>query len=268
MYQGTRENSTPRQLFTGLSVMEFLGVNLTKQQIEERCGYTPETEPTYAKTEDQFGNITQNVSVFLKDKESGNVVRFFLSIGNEPNMSKTGNFQVCTTNGSVVWAGKSDGDACIIKDEFKDHRPLVRGEADLIAFVQKLCNYDTRSNENWMQQMTENQQSASDLFNQNYAGFNELYKWASANGNTLIMCLEVRDKDGSYQQSVCSTSKTWMSGNKVTEWNINRLKDLQKKEEETNRSLFRNMYTFKRQEFVKEDCLGVVPNNPSTSTTW
>ncbi len=262
MYQGTRTTTSRPSFFTGLAALQFKGINLSSKQMEERLGWKPEMEPSYAKVTSQFtGAVQQPATIFLHEPENGVTVRFTINVEGTPYKSSKGNYQVCTKAGSVVWAGNGSSGELVLKPEFAQHRPLVKGEAELITFVQRLIDYSTKfeGDQEWLPQMESNKQDAATVFNGDFSGYEDLYQYATEKDLRIIMPLTVRENDGKFYQGVNENSRTWFSGKVVSSWHIGALEKAEKKEAANGNSLFKNLSTYSFQIFKKEDCFNAIP---------
>jgi len=274
MFTGTKEgNSTGGSyLKTGLSSFSLLGINPSASQIQEWTGRDNVQEPNYDLVEDFNQKQVRPIHFWLKNQDE-TVVNFRLNIGQDEAIAKSGNYQVCTSTGAVVWA-KSGG---AIKPEFADHKPLKIGEADVINFIAKLINFDYKSGENLYNQLTEQGVDVVSLYNASYKGMNQLAAWAAENGKLISMVLVVREKDvvgtdgnttTKNYQGVSGASETWFSG-PVTDWAEKKLLERYEKSLEVGAGqtqaypLIKDLFTIKYQDFNKADCFNNVPNNPT-----
>lgn len=281
MYAGTTTQNTGGGYIpkTGLTSFQFLGVNPTQQQIADWTGRENVAEPNYDLTENLSNHMVRPIHLWLHSPEAGVTSRIIINIGSESAIAKSGNYQVCTTTGSVVWA-KKDGQ---VKPEFADHKPLCIGEADLISFIQKLTNFNQKSGENFYQQMVEFKQDAQSLYNASYTGLNALAQWAKANGKQIVMPLTVQEKevvkeDGTTvvknYQIINQDSKTWYHGLTVDPWMINSLKKNYEASlvvgvgQTQAYPIVKNLFTYELQDFKKEDCVNAIPDNPSGNSGW
>ena len=279
MFTGTKEGQQTggSYLKTGLSSLTLLGVNPTAQQIQDWTGRDNVNEPNYELAKDFNENEVRPVTFYLKNDE-GTVVNFRINVGNADAVAKSGNYQVCTSTGAIVWA-KTGG---AIKPEFEDHKPLKIGEADLITFISKLINFDTKSGENLYAQLVSQGVDANTLFGGNTKGLEKLAKWATENHKKIAMVLVVREKEALDQngnnvtkqyQGVANASETWFHGD-VTDWAENKLLERYEKSLEIGAGqtkaypLIKDLFTIKYQDFKKEDCFNAVPDNPVSSPTW
>jgi len=285
MFTGTKTgNSTGGASFhkTGLSSMKFLGVNPAVEQINEWQSRDNATEPDYSLAKDYNGvNDVRPLNIWVKNDDI--VTSFRINLGMEDAIAQSGNYQVCTSDGSVVWAKSKVDGALVLKPEFADHKPLKVGEADLIQFISKIINFERKSGENLYEQMTANKTDLISLFNGNYVGMNNLAKWCNENDKQIVMVLCVREKDTTDKdgnpvtktyQGVVAEPKTWFSG-EVTDWAVNKVKKDyieslevgagQTKAYPTIRST--ELFTYNYQDFKKEDCVNAVPDNPTPATT-
>jgi len=275
MFVGTKEGNTGggNYLKTGLSSFNLLGINPSASQIQEWTGRDNVQEPNYDLVEDFNQKQVRPIHFWLKNQDE-TVVNFRLNIGQDEAIAKSGNYQVCTSTGAVVWA-KSAG---VVKPEFADHAALKIGEADLIEFVSKLINFDQKSGENLYEQMTKLGVDATSLYNASYAGMNKLATWSQEKEKTIVMCLIVREKtvdvDGTptvkRYQAVASDSKTWFHG-QVTDWAEKKLLERYEKSLEVGAGqtqaypIIKDLFTIKYQDFKREDCYNAVPDNPTTT---
>ena len=196
MFTGTKEgNSTGSYLKTGLTSLTFLGVNPTAEQIQQWTGRDNVQPQVYDLTKDYNQKDVRPINVWLKNDDV--TVNFRINIGSEEAIAKSGNYQVCTSTGAVVWA-KAGGQ---LKPEFTDHKPLKIGEAELIEFISRLINFDQKSGENLYEQMTKLGVDAASLYNASYTGMNKLAAWTQEKAKNICMVLVVREKDEEF--------KTW-----------------------------------------------------------
>lgn len=276
MYTGTSESNqgggyTPK---TGIASFNLLGVNPTAEQIKQWTGRDSAMDPNYDLTQNLNGQTVRPVHFWVHSSDADVTTRFIINIGADPEIAKSGNFQVCTSTGGVVWA-KKDG---IIKEEFANHKPLTIGEADLILFIQKLINFKSSSGEDFYGQMVKLGQDAASLYKGDYKGLNNLAKWTTENNKSIVMVLTVQKKDvtqadGSVvskeYQSICANPRTWFHGTEVTDW----IKEAVKANYEASLvvgpgqtqayPIIKHLFTYALQLFKEEDCVNYVPANPT-----
>lgn len=274
MYAGTKVAQSNNYLRTGLSSLHLLGVNPTAVQIQEWTGRDNVKEPNYDIAVDINGHNIRPVVLYLKNKQ-GDVVNFRINVGEVDAIAKSGNYQVCTSTGSVVWAVQGGQ----VKPEFADHKPLKIGEASLIQFVQKLINFDPNSGENFYQQMYTLGQDVTSLYNGSYQGMNNLAKFSNDNDKTIAMVLSVREVPGvndsgesvtKTYQSVCQDPKSWFHG-EASDWAVGKLKERYEKSliavdgQPKAYPLINDLFTYTYQEFKREDCINAVPDNSNNT---
>lgn len=280
-FKGTKKQSTGTYLKTGLTEMTFLGANPSAAQIEEWTGRDNVSEPNYNLVDDINGNRVRPIHLWFSNGEVVKDLRF--NIGNKPEIAKSGNYQICTSTGSVVWAMK-DG---IVKPEFADHKQLVIGESDLLQFIRTLINFDVKSGENLYQQVSDNKCDAETLFDGDVSGLNSLSKWCADNNKTISMVLSVSarkatDESGNVTernyQVIESDPRTWFHG-APSDWSRGVLKSrfsdsTQVKPGQTQAyPLIKNMFTVEYIPFDRELCYNNIPDNSSntpqnTGGTW
>lgn len=272
--------STGSYLRTGLASFQLLGVNPTAAQIQEWTGRENVQEPNYDIKDDyNKEHQVRPLTFYIKNTE-GDVARYKLEISKHPKITKGGNFQVCTSNGSIVWA-KAKG-TTEVKPEFVDHKPLCIGEEELIQFVGRLINFDYKDHEaNLYKEMAQAGVTIDNLYDGNYKGINAVGKWGADNGKHIIMLMTVSegqgmDKDGNSvtknYQEVCNKTETWFSGD-VNDYVIKKLENLYEKSLDVAPGatqaypLVKHLFTYKYQEFDREACVNAVPSNPTTTPT-
>lgn len=196
MFEGTKTGNTTgggSYLKTGLSSMKFLGVNPTAAQINEWQDRDNATEQNYDLGKDYDGvNDVRSLNIWVKNDDV--VTSFRINLGMEDDIAASGNYQVCTSDGSVVWAKNKVDDVLTLKPEFADHKPLKVGEADLIQFISKVINFERKSGKNLYAQMATNKTDLVTLFNGDYSGMNKLAAWCNENDKQVVMVLCVREK--------------------------------------------------------------------------
>lgn len=260
MYSGTTKKRG--YLKTGLHSLVFKGVNLTKDEIKERFNVELDKEPDYNIKTDNFGNDVIRSVVYLAGS-NGEMYRMNLNIGDSANKAKSGNYEIITSTGSIVWAGKKIGDEVQIKSEFENHKPLNIGEGDWITFVQRLVSFDSRSGANFYDEMTEFGQTSENIFKDKLQNINN----SDLIGRTIIILLAVRQTEDKSYQEVVTNRKTWFSGTEVTDWHINRLKETQEKETVGGNTLCKNLFTYEPMNFNKDLCFNNVPSTPTNTNT-
>lgn len=275
MFTGTRTGNEigGSYLKTGLSAFTFLGVNPTAQQIETWTGRDNVNEPNYDVTKDFSEREVRPINFWLKNAD-GVTVNFRINVGSAEAIAKSGNYQVCTTTGQVLWA-KAHG---AVKPELEDHKPLKVGEADLIMFIAKLINFDTKSGDNLYSQMAANKVDVDSLFKGDYSGMTKLA--AAYSQNHVSMVLVVREKEAldasgsaitKHYQGVSSAPETWFSG-EVTDWAKNKLLSRYEKSLEVGPGqtkaypLIADLFTIEYMPFDKAQCFNNVPDNPEVAT--
>jgi len=277
MFTGTKQGGqTGNYLKTGLTAFKFLGVNPTVSQIEDWTGRDNVQEPNYDLAEDFNQKTVRPVHIWLKNDDV--TVHFRLNIGTDDAIAKSGNYQVCTSTGSIIWA-KTAGQ---VKPEFVDHKALKVGEADWIDFVSRLINFDQKSGENLYSQMTQLGLDVQSLYDGKNKGANELAAWAGEKDKKISMVLVVTEKDGTdangnpttkRYQNIATDSNTWFHG-EVTDWAEAKLLERYQKSLDVGTGqtqaypIIKALFTIKYQDFKKEDCYNTVPDNPTTTSSW
>ena len=209
-YAGARQGAGQYTIYTGLENFQLLGFNPTKAQLEEWQGRELSNDPNYDIVQDQNGNNQRPLHIWLKGDTVG-VQRMILNIGDKPPATQSGNFQVITSTGAIVWA-KASGSPDV-KPEFANHKPLVQGEAALITFVQRLVSFDRKSGEDFYQQMQSFKQDAATVFNGDYSGLNQLAK--DMTGAYVTLPMVVKDKDEATPDGTIVTKQRSLSSGQI-----------------------------------------------------
>lgn len=277
MFTGTREGQQGSYLKTGLSAFEFLGINPTAAQIQQWTGRENVNEPNYEVTKDFNQKNVRPVTFWLKN-DDGVVQNIRMEIGEDDAIANSGNYQVCTSTGSIVWA-KSGG---IVKPEFADHKPLKVGEYSLISFIAKLINFDYKSGENLYQQMANLQVDAVTLYAGNYAPMNKVAQFYASKNARIAMTLVVREKETldsegntimKQYQAIASAPETWFHG-EVTEWTKAKLLERYEKSlvigagQTKAYPLIKELFTIEYQDFDRKHCYNLPADNTATNPTW
>lgn len=299
MYTGTSESSATGGGYspkTGITAFNLLGVNPTADQIKAWTGRETVTEPNYDLTQDLNQNTVRPVHVWVCSPVADVTTRFIINVGQNPAVTKNGNHQIIASNGSVTYAKDKFG---VVKEEFANHKPLVTGEAELIAFIQKLINFKTSSGEDFYGQMVKLGQDAASLYNGNYTGLNNLAKWATDNNKMIVAPLTVRKKDVAQSdgsvvtktyQSFCDNLKVWFHCGEALDWTesgfdlvegvlkakntkVGWYKQAIKNNYEESLvvkagatqayPIIKDLFTYDLQNFKEEDCVNYVPANPT-----
>jgi len=274
-FKGTKEQGTNTEYtrHTGLESFQLLGINPTQQELGEWQNREVTRELNYDIKPDLKGNNVRPVVFYFKGETAG-IQQLSLSIGDQPAITNTGNYQIITSTGSIVWA-KSAGSPDV-KPEFADHRPLVQGEAALITLLQKFLNFDRKSNEDFQAQLQSYGLDAKTLFDGNYKAYKQLVTSFPDNWVTMPMVVIEKDEVNDQGQPVTklknylgtsqyNVDKTVFSG-KVSEWIKGQFtKNLVKKNPE-DKDLIQGLYTVEFMPFDKTKCLNNVPSNPTVTT--
>lgn len=265
-YAGTRQGAGQYTIYTGLENFQLLGFNPTKAQLEEWQGRELSNDPNYDIVQDQTGNNQRPLHIWLKGDTVG-VQRMILNIGDKPPATQSGNFQVITSTGAIVWA-KASGSPDV-KPEFANHKPLVQGEAALITFVQRLVSFDRKSGEDFYQQMQSFKQDAATVFNGDYSGLNQLAK--DMTGAYVTLPMVVKDKDEATPDGTIVTKQRMSIG--ATQYNLDKVmfsgkvsdwaKETFTKNVTNDTNLLKGMYTVDLIPFNRDKVFNNVPNNPS-----
>lgn len=273
MYQATQKQTNVPSLYTGLESFKLLGVNPTKEQISQWQGRDANYEPNYDLVQDNKGQMVRPFHVWFNGETVG-PMRIILNIGNSKPSYETGNYQIVTTHGDIVWA-KAKGEANP-KPEFADHRPLVTGESDLLTIVMSFLKADGlkfEGDQDFSTQVASLKQDATAVYAGDYSGWNKLAAWTNENNLFVSMPVGVKERDVVLDNGSTVTrsnmtipyrtlnlSKIMFSG-PANEWAEGKLTERVTKDPD----LIKIPFTVKFMKYDKSKTLNNIPSNPSTS---
>lgn len=278
-FKGTKAPgvNTEYNRYTGLESFQLVAVNPTKTELEELQGREISYDVSYDIEQDNKQNNVRPVVFYFKGQTAG-IQKLQLNIGNEPAISNSGNYQVITSTGQIVWAKPKptqDVPNPSVKPEFISHRPLVQGEAALITLLQKLLSFDRKSNEDFQGQLEGFKLDAKTLYDGDYKAFKDFVK--SFGQNWITMPLVVVEKDEVVDGNTVTKLKNYLGASQynldktvfsgeVSEW----IKGQFQKNLTSNPdyALMQGLYTIDFMVFDKSKCLNNIPSNPTPTTNW
>lgn len=277
-FAGSNSATTTRKtLYTGLNVFTVLGVNPTKELIEQWTGAPYKLNVDYSI-------ITLNekrvrpVDVWVASTD-GNIienVRFFIGTSDDIN-----------TNGTVRYVN-SVGDFCQGKVDPKEnpkmawftakpYRVAKQGEHELFTFMMTLMRYNSRDSQaDFLNDATKNGITVENIYNNNIQGLTQFFNWCSENENMIVLLAAVRRsrkvaEDGSekfYDNQVIVSNPEYFyrtSKNEVSNYVIGKLGEAIEKGRRVSNSFFTILF----EDFDEKKCINKVPDeNVSPSTTF
>lgn len=260
--------STRKTLYTGLNVFTILGVNPSKEQIEEWTGapYKLNIDYSIQTVNDRRVRPVEvwvtSVDGFIKAEN----LRFL--IGLDDDINKNGTMRYVNQLGEFC-QGKVDP-----KDNPKmgwftkvPYRPAKQGEYELYSFMQNLMRYNSRdSGAAFMRDAEGLGITPENIYDGNLTGVNTFFDWALQNNNRIVLLCAVRrseklGENGEKRQFDNQTIVTnpdyfyRTTNNEVQGRSFKNIMD----EMEKGRRITNSMFTIYFQEFKEEDCLNKVP---------
>lgn len=144
---GTQAEIETKKLWTGLAMMEVVGINPTGEELEEITGYKPKEEPVYTGNKD--GVDTLSLDIWLRNEEHDITQRLRLFLEDRlKKESPAGNVQVINYKNQTTWAlSVEDAVAKFAWYSDKNARRANVGEVEMYNFFFKWAGIDTKNNE-------------------------------------------------------------------------------------------------------------------------
>lgn len=142
MIQGKEREIKEYNKYVGVAEFQVVGFNLSKEQIQKQFGYEPKNEMNY-KGKSATGHDTVNITVFLKEKTTGEAARVTYFLENKPRVAQDGKPQYI--NNKAMSSYVIDGPDPKKYDWFikNEYRQAFVGEAELVNFIKNwLSNFD------------------------------------------------------------------------------------------------------------------------------
>lgn len=137
MIQGKEREVKEFNRYVGVAEFNVVGFNLTKDQIQKQFGYEPKQEMSYTGVSKE-GNDTVNITVFLKEKTTGEAARATYFLENKLRVAQDGKPQYI--NNKAMSSYVIEGQEWFTKNEY---RQAYVGEAELVNFIKNwLSNFD------------------------------------------------------------------------------------------------------------------------------
>ena len=222
--------STSYKLFTGLTDVQVVAVNPSKEEAE-KLGINMKNDPTYLSTDEASGNKKIRIDVFVKSNDTGKVDKMAFFMEDAPKTSSAGNTQFINDFGKSCY-GTSVEEATAKYAWFKPDgaRPSVSGEVELVDFIVNLLNIG--------KDQVAKLDNPKAFFTGNLSELTAIFKKFSE--RKVQVLYTVRENEGSWYQGIY-TRYFGKAGNKVTKWWDKHF------EGNTSQPNFQNSYLF--QEF-------------------
>lgn len=285
LFGGSNSASTSarKPLYTGLNVFTILGVNPTKEQIEEWNGSEYKLRVDYTIQTVNERRV-RPVEVWLQSLDGyikAESIRFL--IGMDDDINRNGTVRYVNELGEFC-QGKTDPGANPKMDWFtkSSYRVAKQGEYELYSFMQALMRYNSRDKDaGFMRDAEGLGVTVENIFDGNFDGVNKFFQWSTENDNRIVLLTAVRrsEKVGENGEKRYYDNQTIVGnpdyfyrtqGNEVQARSFKNISD----EMEKGRRITNSMFTIYFQEFREEDCLNKVPDqtaqedSPNTTKTF
>lgn len=199
--------------YVGVGEFSVLGFNFDRQTIIQNCGYDPGSEQEYCKkAKVRVGNTevdarTVNISVFLKEVNSGVSTRLSFILKEVEDVAQSGN---------IKYVNAKCDSSYVLLDWFKrhDHRKAFVGESDFLHFIRNWL-----SNFQWISGKDDPTGGAKyplkenlRLFDANFNALNDLAKRYPK--QTVGVLCGIRESEKGQKQDTCN--RAFLPGNMVS----------------------------------------------------
>lgn len=200
MILGPEQEKREFKKFIGVGEFNVLGFNFDRQTIIDKCGYDPNSDPVYTgKLAVKSGNDTvdartANVSAFLKEVNTGAIMRLGFLMKEADDISNAGN---------VKYVNNKCQNSYVLLDWFtkNDYRKAYVGEADFLHFVRNWL-----SNFKWFEDGEAGARyplkEDGRLFDGNFKALNDLA--VRYTKQTVGVLCGIRESDRGQKQDTCN----------------------------------------------------------------
>lgn len=265
--------TTRKPLYTGLNVFTVLGVNPTKEQIEEWTGseYKLKVDYTIQTINDKR---LRPIEVWVKsvdDYVKAESLRFL--VGTQPDVNQNGTTRYVNSLGEFCFSKvdpiENDKMGWFTKNTY---RVAIQGEYELYNFMQKLMRYNSReAASNFMGDAETMGITIQSLYDGNIDALRTFFDWCNSNDNMITLLCAVKrnikvdenNKSRIYDSQIVVNNPEYFyraTNKSVSEYAFKDIAEAIEKGRRVTNSLF----TITFQDFVEENCLNKVPANPAT----
>lgn len=278
MYNNSNTTSTAApKLFTGLAAFTVLGVNPTKEEIENFLGREYKLNVNYDITE-LGGRSMRPIEIWVKEYSEHMApvpMRFYVSTADD--VAQTGSIRFVNDKGAFTYSKSREALEANEKMGWftsSSFRPAKVGENELYTFLQRLMRYDSRpADANFLADNDSAGVTIEKLFNNDLSGLRKVLNWCNENSNKIVAIAAVRSTsktvDGEdkiyYNQTICNNPNFFFqtSTGDVSARSITTVKEAIDKGDRITKFL----YTVEFQPFVKDECINSVPAEIASNST-
>lgn len=201
------EETKPFILYTGLTDVQVVAVNPTKEEAE-KLGINMKNDPVYLTTDETSGNKKIRIDIYVNSEKTGRVDKMAFFMEDAPKKSAAGNTQFINDFGAGCYA-ESKEDAITKYQWYKPDgiREAISGEVELVDFIRNMLNI---SKDNIAK--LDNPKA---FFSGNVTELVNLFK--KFPGRKVQVLYTVRENDGNWYQGIY-TRYFSRAGNKTTKW--------------------------------------------------
>lgn len=207
------EESVAYKLYTGLTDVQVVAINPTKDEAE-KLGIRMNNDPVYLSTDDTTGNRKVRLDVYVKSKETDRIDKMAFFLEEVFKTSSNGNLQFINDFGVSTWAPSAEeATNRVDKNGNKWYsgqgiRQCYSGEAELVDFLMKLLNIGRGE--------IAKLDNPKALFDGNVSELKEVFK-ANA-GREVQVLYYVRENDGNWYQGIYTRFFSRAHNTKPTYW--------------------------------------------------
>jgi hypothetical protein len=183
------------QFFTGLTSFTVLGINPSKEQIEDWKSEKYNLNVDYSIK--SFNNVDKKpIDIWLKSADGCVIEPLRYTIGLNDVVSLSGNYQFVNSVGNFTYSASEDTLKNNSKMDWFTKYPMRKakvGEEDLYGFMKALMNYNANKPEsNFISDAENNKITPQELFEGNLTGLKAFIDWCNENKNELVALCAVR----------------------------------------------------------------------------
>lgn len=270
-----KTSSAAPRLFTGLNNFKVVGLNPSKEEIENYLGREYKLNVNYDIV-DLNGRSLRPIEIWLKDTSDHMEtlpIRFYMS--DTDDVSQSGTIRFVNSKGNFASAKSEE----LLRENEKmswftqyPFRVAKLGEFELYTFMQKLMRYNSRGeNAAFMDDAVKLEITPEQIFNNRLKGLHEFFNWCNENNNTIVLLSAVRSTskivDGDeklyYNQTLVNNPNFYFASSTgtISSYTIKAVKDAIDKGERISKFMF----TVEFQPFVKENCINAIPEETKST---
>lgn len=258
-------SSAAPKLFTGIAGVKILAINPTDGELADIIGaeQAAKFDTSYA-IQERNGQSFRSLSIWYTDKDENlRPSTVGLIISGAPKTFDSGNSQLINDRLQNCIANPDTIDDNPRMGWFKREgmRIARQGEVDYYDLMGKILRFDYKGDASLIDVLKSEGMDFDTVLNGNFDGLRKFAAYVKDNGilfNALYTVREKEDGDKTYfnQKLILRPETTFRTTTGITsDWEIEKLTKTYKDTKERGYDLTKDWFTFKFQEFNKEDCV-------------